>query len=188
MLDATVAMTDIVANFHSLGVEREWGSGIGIVETFAPFRRALRAAVRTRAPLRPPCAPRLDAPKLADDERFATRAGWQDHLDDVLRPAIESWASDRPLAEVVGILPWRRDGLWSIPDQRPGGGRPAPGRSQHAGRDVSPSDEGNPVLVPGNPVKLSEVPEVPDERVPWLGEHTDRVLADELGLGADKAN
>ena len=35
MLDATVAMTDIVANFHSLGVEREWGSGIGIVETFA---------------------------------------------------------------------------------------------------------------------------------------------------------
>jgi len=35
MLDATVAMTDIVANFQSLGVEREWGSGIGIVETFA---------------------------------------------------------------------------------------------------------------------------------------------------------
>ena len=48
------------------------------------------------------------------------------------------------------------------------------------------SDDGNPVLVPGNPVKLSEIPEVPDERVPWLGEHTDRVLADELGLGADE--
>jgi crotonobetainyl-CoA:carnitine CoA-transferase CaiB-like acyl-CoA transferase len=43
-------------------------------------------------------------------------------------------------------------------------------------------DETQPVLVPGNPVKLSEVAEGPETRVPWLGEHTDAVLADELGL------
>jgi len=29
---------------------------------------------------------------------------------------------------------------------------------------------------------LSEVPEAADARVPWLGEHTDEVLAAELGL------
>jgi crotonobetainyl-CoA:carnitine CoA-transferase CaiB-like acyl-CoA transferase len=39
-----------------------------------------------------------------------------------------------------------------------------------------------PVLVPGNPVKLTAVPEAPDRRPPWLGEHTDAVLAEELGL------
>ena len=39
-----------------------------------------------------------------------------------------------------------------------------------------------PVLVPGNPVKLSKVAEGPETRVPWVGEHTDAVLADELGL------
>ena len=39
-----------------------------------------------------------------------------------------------------------------------------------------------PVLVPGNPVKLSAVAEGPEARVPWLGEHTDAVLAEELGL------
>jgi formyl-CoA transferase len=39
-----------------------------------------------------------------------------------------------------------------------------------------------PVLVPGNPVKLSKVAEGPETRVPWLGEHTDEVLAAELGL------
>ena len=39
-----------------------------------------------------------------------------------------------------------------------------------------------PVLVPGNPVKLSDVAEGPETRVPWLGEHTDEVLAAELGL------
>ena len=42
-----------------------------------------------------------------------------------------------------------------------------------------------PVLVPGNPVKLTNVAEGPETRVPWLGEHTDAVLADELGLSDD---
>ncbi len=39
-----------------------------------------------------------------------------------------------------------------------------------------------PVLVPGNPVKLSKVAEGPETRVPWVGEHTDEVLRAELGL------
>ena len=43
-----------------------------------------------------------------------------------------------------------------------------------------------PVLTPGNPVKLLGVPEAEEARVPWLGEHTDAVLRDELGLGDDE--
>ena len=45
-----------------------------------------------------------------------------------------------------------------------------------------PDGSGPPVLVPGNPVKLSGVPDAPDSRVPWVGEHTDEVLRAELGL------
>ena len=41
-----------------------------------------------------------------------------------------------------------------------------------------------PVLVPGNPVKLTNVAEGPETRMPWLGEHTDTVLGAELGLDA----
>ena len=52
--------------------------------------------------------------------------------------------------------------------------------------ETLPSATGQPVLVPGNPVKLSEVPEAADARVPWLGEHTDEVLAAELGLSAGR--
>ena len=48
------------------------------------------------------------------------------------------------------------------------------------------SDGGEPVLVPGNPVKLSKMAEGPDSRVPWLGEHTDAVLTAELGLSAER--
>ena len=43
-----------------------------------------------------------------------------------------------------------------------------------------------PVLVPGNPVKLSKVDEQPDGRVPWVGEHTADVLRHELRLSEDE--
>jgi crotonobetainyl-CoA:carnitine CoA-transferase CaiB-like acyl-CoA transferase len=43
-----------------------------------------------------------------------------------------------------------------------------------------------PVLVPGNPVKLSAVAEGPEFRVPWLGEHTDEVLETELGYDDER--
>jgi crotonobetainyl-CoA:carnitine CoA-transferase CaiB-like acyl-CoA transferase len=42
-----------------------------------------------------------------------------------------------------------------------------------------------PILIPGNPVKLSKMSEGPETRVPWVGEHTDQVLASELGLSDD---
>jgi crotonobetainyl-CoA:carnitine CoA-transferase CaiB-like acyl-CoA transferase len=42
-----------------------------------------------------------------------------------------------------------------------------------------------PVLVPGNPVKLSKVDEPTEDRVPWVGEHTDDVLRQELELTDD---
>jgi crotonobetainyl-CoA:carnitine CoA-transferase CaiB-like acyl-CoA transferase len=43
-----------------------------------------------------------------------------------------------------------------------------------------------PVLVPGNPVKLVGVPEGGDRRIPWLGEHTDQLLQAELGLSPEE--
>ena len=39
-----------------------------------------------------------------------------------------------------------------------------------------------PVLVPGNPALIVDRCEGGDRRIPWLGEHTDEILRDELGL------
>ena len=47
-------------------------------------------------------------------------------------------------------------------------------------------DVDEPVLIPGNPVKLSNMAEGPETRVPWVGEHTDQVLRAELGLDDDR--
>jgi crotonobetainyl-CoA:carnitine CoA-transferase CaiB-like acyl-CoA transferase len=41
-----------------------------------------------------------------------------------------------------------------------------------------------PVLIPGNPIKLSRVAQGPETPLPGLGEHTDEVLSSELGLSA----
>jgi crotonobetainyl-CoA:carnitine CoA-transferase CaiB-like acyl-CoA transferase len=43
-----------------------------------------------------------------------------------------------------------------------------------------------PILVPGNPIKMSGMADGPDTRIPWLGEHTDEVLRNELGLDDDE--
>jgi formyl-CoA transferase len=44
----------------------------------------------------------------------------------------------------------------------------------------------DPVLIPGNPVKMSKVAEGPETRVPWVGEHTEEVLRSELGLSDEE--
>jgi formyl-CoA transferase len=54
--------------------------------------------------------------------------------------------------------------------------------ARHMLVEVPRTDGGPDVLVPGNPVKLSNVAEGPETRVPWVGEHTDSVLRAELGL------
>ena len=47
--------------------------------------------------------------------------------------------------------------------------------------EVPRPDSPDPMLVCGNPVKMSRLSEGPVERFPRLGEHTDAVLAEVLG-------
>ncbi len=123
-------------------------------------------------------------PEWPTDPRLATREGWAAHLEDMLRPAIEDWASHMTRMEAVAKL--SAAGIASAPVQT------APevvvdphleGRHMLVEMERSDGVE-RPVLIPGNPVKLSKVAEGPESRVPWLGEHTRAVLTDELGLDA----
>ncbi len=185
MLDATVAMTDLVANFYSMGIPSEAECGVGIVETFAANDGHFVLQV-VREHHFEILANEVGEPGWVDDERFGSRAGWQEHLDDTLRPGIERWAADKSAADAVAAL--SAAGL-------------AAGVSQTSAQVAAdphlavrnmlvemprPDDVDTPVLVPGNPVKMSKVADGPETRVPWLGEHTDDVLADELGLGRDE--
>ena len=184
MLDATVAMTDLVMNFYSMGIASEQECGVGIVETFAARDGHFVLQV-VREHHFAMLAEAIGHPEWIEDPRFAERSGWMEHLDDVIRPGVEAWAADKTAVAAVRIL--SDEGM-------------AAGESQDSAQVAhdphlqvrnmliempQPTGDGDPVLVPGNPVKLSRMVDGDTSRVPWLGEHTGDVLAAELGLSAD---
>lgn len=123
-------------------------------------------------------------PEWIDEPRFATRAGWGPNLESVIRPAIDAWASQRTKLQAAQEL--TAAGIAAGPSYR----APDVIADPHvAARNMlveMPRTDGvaDPVLIPGNPVKLSKVAEGPETRVPWVGEHTEAVLGAELGLDA----
>jgi len=180
MLDSMVAMTDIVTNFWSLGLRRG-DLGPLIMHAFRAADGWFVLQVGREAQFAA-LARLVGEEGWLTDARLASRQGWVDHLDSVIRPAIEGWASGRSKLEAAQAM--SAAGLASGPcftDEE------VVHDPHIAARDMlveCPRVDGveQPVLVPGNPVKLTAVAEGPERRVPWLGEHTDAVLADELGL------
>ena len=182
MMDATVAMTDIVSNFWSLGVKG--GEALPIILNGFRANDGWFIIQVGREAHFAKLAEFIGHPEWASDPRFATRQGWLDHLETVLRPAIEGWASTRTRLEASDAL--ASAGIPSGPCFTDGEMVADP---HLAARDMlveMPRVDGvaQPVLTPGNPVRMSKVARGPETRVPWLGEHTDEVLADELGLSA----
>jgi formyl-CoA transferase len=180
MLDATIAMTDVVSNFWSMGMN---GGDIGPL-ILGGFRARdgwfILQVAREQHFAR--LVDFIGRPDWASDPRFATRQGWVDHLEDVLRPAIEGWAASLTKLEACEAL--AAAGIAAGPcfsDEE------VVHDPHVAGRDMlveMPRSDGvdQPVLTPGNPVRLSKVARGPETRVPWLGEHTGEVLRKDLGL------
>jgi formyl-CoA transferase len=180
MLDSLVAMTDLVTNFWSMGLRGgELGplimhgfrasDGWFIIQVGREHQFARMAEL-------------IGHPEWVDDARFATRQGWIDHLESDIRPAIESWAASMTTVEASQAM--GTAGVAAGPcfsDEQVVHDPHVAAR--HMLVEVPRTDGvDQPVLVPGNPIKMSAVADGPDSRVPWLGEHTDEVLSAELGL------
>jgi formyl-CoA transferase len=182
MLDALVAMTDIVTNFWSMGL-RNGELGPLIMHGFRA-RDGWFIVQVGREPQFATLVGLIGHPEWASDARFETRQGWVDHMDDVLRPAIEAWAAGMSKVEACEAL-----GAAGIAAGPCFSDEEVVHDAHVANRNMlvaMPRADGvdQPVLVPGNPVKLSRMQEGPETRVPWLGEHTDEVLGEELDLPA----
>ena len=179
MLDSMLAMGDVVTNFWSLG-QRERVPMV-VVGSFRASDGWFVMQVAREHQFEA-LAELVGQPGWLTDERFATRAGWGTHTEDVIRPAIEGWAADKTRLEVCEAL-----GAANIPSG-PAYTAPEVIEDDHVARRnmlvEMPRPDGveEPVLIPGNPVKLSDVAEGPETRVPWVGEHTSEVLREELGL------
>ncbi len=188
MLDSMIAISDLVANFWSLGLERKPDERLRtplINRAFDASDGWFLVLVFRRHQFER-LADIVGCPEWRSDPRFDSPWGWVDHMETVIRPGIESWAADKTKIEAATIL--ARAKIAS-----------APGLSaidvvhdphvaeRHMLVDI-PRTDGveQPVLVAGNPIKLSNDPEPPDGPFPLVGEHTDDVLGTLLGLGRDE--
>jgi crotonobetainyl-CoA:carnitine CoA-transferase CaiB-like acyl-CoA transferase len=180
MLDAVVAMTDLVTNFWSMGM-RPGGLGPLLIMDGFRAKDGWFVVQVGREHQFERLANMIGQPAWLDDPRFATREGWRVHLEDVIRPAIEGWAATKTKLDAARELNEAGIAAGPVNDA------PDVIADPHvAARDmlveVPRTDGQAPYLMPGNPVKMSKVAEGPETRVPWVGEHTDDVLRTELGL------
>lgn len=180
MYDSVVAFTDIIMNFWSLGIRN--GNVHGVINHgFRASDGWFMVQVGREAQFAR-LAELVGRPEWLADERFATRSGWLEHLDSDIRPALEAWARHKTRLEASEWL--GKVGIAAGPCLR---AEEVVDNPHLLSRDMITALErvdgvGEPVLVPGNPVKLTGTPQPLDARVPWLGEHTDAVLRAELGL------
>ena len=124
----------------------------------------------------------MGQPKLADDPRFRSNDDRNVHEDD-LRALIGDWTRTLPAEEVLSTLGSANipaAPVWNLKqlaesDHVDARGLVVEGRHSRFGA----------VPLVGQPVKFSDVDAAEAPRTPMLGEDTDSVLADELGLDDD---
>jgi formyl-CoA transferase len=185
MYDATLAMADMVPQLWSMGAPKEWAAA-GSTAIVAAFRASdgyfVVSVFREHHFER--LAGLVGHPEWPSDPRFATREGWAAHTEPVIRPAVEAWARDKTRLEACHAL--CALGVAAGPSQTAPDIRADPHvAARNMLVEVPRSDAPEPMLVVGNPVKTSRLTDGPISRFPGLGEHTDAVLREELGLDAE---
>jgi formyl-CoA transferase len=181
MFDAMVSMTDLVTNFWSLGLRPAPGQGLAMVLDGFEASNGWFIIQVGREHEFERLANLVDKPEWLTDERLSTRAGWREHMDDILRPGVKAWAADKTNIEACKAL--ADAGVAAGPCLTAQQVIDDPHvAARNMLMEIPRPEGGDPVLTPGNPIKMSRVSEGPDVRMPWLGEHTNEVLAAELGL------
>jgi formyl-CoA transferase len=186
MYDSMIAMTDMVPFLWSMDAPASMAAA-GSTALVAGFRARdgyFVVAVFREHHFRL-LAEIVGHPEWCDDPRFAERTGWAAHTETVIRPALEEWAADKTKLEASRILCER--GVVAGPSQVAEDIHADPHVATRGMLiEVPRPDADRPMLVVGNPVKLSRMAEGPVRSFPGLGEHTDQVLREVLDAPADE--
>ena len=185
MLDAMVAVLDVVPNFWSMGMPMgtPWP---GILHGFRAADGWFMLQV-LRAHQWPDLARAIGRPEWADDPRFATPQGWLDHLDSDIRPAIEPGRPRGPSARpaTCSMRPGWSPGPWP-PTPRSWPTRTWP-HATCSSSTRAPTASTQPVLIPGLPVKFADVAEGPETAGALVGRaHRRGPVAPSSGSGRDE--
>lgn len=184
MLDSMISICDVPANYSSLGLIRDPNEDrrIPIINNAFEASDGWFMMMVARAHQFVRLAELMGHPEWLDDPRLADPWGWVDHMDDILRPAINAWAGARTKLEVATLL--AEAGIPSAPGYTAEDLIKDPHVKAHHMLVEVPRTDGveQPILVAGNPIKMSRVGEVTDGYFPNVGEHTTEVLREDLGM------
>lgn len=179
MLDSMMAMTDIVTNFWSMGVQSHEleviCEGFKADDGYVVVQIVREHQFQALADL-------IGRPDWHDDPRFANRSGWAPLVESEIRPAVEKWLVGQ--SKLGACVRFTEAGIVAGPSNSAVDIVHDPHVAmRHMLVEMERTDGvDQPILMPGNPVKMSKVSEGPETRVPWVGEHTESVLSAELGL------
>ncbi len=185
MFDSMVSFADVSINQWSMGERPEPGTGLNLVLDGFESGSGWFVVQVGREHEFARLAQLIGRPEWLGDERFATRAGWRTHID-IIREAINAWAKDLTNIEACERL--AAAGIAAGPSLTAQQVLDDPHLAERNMLVEMERTDGvaEPIVSPGNPIKMSATAEGPESRVPWLGEHTDDVLAEELGLEEDE--
>ncbi|MBI4504742.1 MAG: CoA transferase [Chloroflexi bacterium] len=124
----------------------------------------------------------MGRPDLLEHPQLGTPALRADHDRTLLRPLIEGWLADKTPQEAAAIL--LEHDVPSAPVQRASDLFSCPHVAARRMLLDVPDGLGGTVKLVGRPVKLSASPEAEPGAAPHLGEHTEAVLGELLGLSA----
>jgi formyl-CoA transferase len=184
MYDSMIAMADMVPQLWSMGAPASM-AGPGTTALVAAFkaRDGYFVIAVLREHMFEKLCKLLGKPEWLADPRFATRIGWAQHTESVIRPALEAWAADKTKLEAARTL--AELGITAGPSNL---AEDIAADPHVALRDmlieVPRPDGEKPYLVSGNPVKMSRLAEGPVTPAPRLGAHTEEVLRELLGADA----
>ncbi len=182
MMDAMMAMMDMVPFNPTVGITNNSLSAWPGICTCFRARDGLFVMQVGREHQFERMAHAVGHPEWLEDSRFATREGWRDHLDAIIRPGIEAWAAKRTKLEASQAL--AEEGIVAGPCFDADDLQDDPHvKSHEMVLSVPRPDADTPIHVVGNPIKLSKSETRPAGRWPTLGQHTEEVLRADLGLG-----
>jgi formyl-CoA transferase len=189
MYDAMIAVADVVHPASMGVVPARALDGIGILHTFRARDGWFTVEV-VREPHFPAFARAVGHPEWVDDPRLANRSGWSTHMDDVIRPGVESWAGERTKLEAAAAL--ARAGVAAGPVNTAADIVADPHVTARGFvHTLARPDGAGEVHVVGNPIAFRDAADGPAARTrssvaarPWpaLGADTDRILSERLGL------
>jgi crotonobetainyl-CoA:carnitine CoA-transferase CaiB-like acyl-CoA transferase len=184
MFDSMLSICDLATNYWSMGMRSEPDTELRVPYLLQSFRSKDGWCVLqvSRPHQFERLARLLGHREWPTEDRFATGYGWYDRWEDTIRPALEAWAATRTMGDAAAALAGA--GVTAAPCYHAGDVAADPHVRARRMLVEIPRVDGvaDPVLVAGNPVKLSAVPEEPERRPPLLGEHTAEVLTGMLGL------